>query len=69
MKITLKVDPTVCITAANCVGVTPKFFRIGDEPYVELLDRNGDIAGTQVAYEVTPEELEPAPGGRRFLSD
>ena len=46
MKVTVKVDSTVCITAANCVGVAPKFFHIGQESYVEVLNRDGAAEGT-----------------------
>jgi ferredoxin len=58
MKVTVKVDSTVCITAANCVGVAPKFFHIGQESYVEVLNRDGAAEGTFYAYEATKEELE-----------
>jgi ferredoxin len=58
MKVTVKVDFTACITAANCVGVAPKFFRIGEEPYVEVLDGDGAAQGTSYTYEVTKDQLE-----------
>jgi ferredoxin len=57
MKVTVKIDPTACITAANCVGIAPKFFHIGDEVYVELLDRSGAVRGTTQTYDATPEEV------------
>ena len=56
-KVTVRVDPDVCITAANCVGVAPKLFHIGDEPYAELLDSDGHPQGNQYSFEATPEEL------------
>lgn len=58
MKVTVKVDSTACITAANCVGVAPKFFRIGEEPYVEVLNRDDAAEGTFYTYEATKEEYE-----------
>ena len=58
MKITIRIKPDECISAANCTGVAPKFFKIGDEPYVELLDRSGAVAGTVCTLEVNAEELE-----------
>jgi ferredoxin len=57
MKITVKIDPTECISAANCVGVAPQFFQLGSEPYVELLD-GAQVVGTEHSYEVTKEQLE-----------
>jgi ferredoxin len=56
-KITVKVDPTLCITAANCVGIAPKIFQIGDEPYAELLDRKGVSQGPDYSFQATDEEL------------
>ncbi len=58
MKVTVKVDSTACILAANCVGIAPKFFHIGDESYVELLNRDGAADGTFYTYEVNEHELE-----------
>ena len=57
-KVTVRVDPEVCITAANCTGVAPKLFHIGDEPYAELLNREGQPQGNQYTFEATAEELE-----------
>lgn len=58
MKITIQIKPDECISAANCTGVAPHFFQIGDEPYVELLDRSGARVGTTCTLEVNEEELE-----------
>ncbi len=57
-KVTVKIDPDTCITAANCVGIAPDLFQIGSEPYVELLDRTGTIQGTEYTFDATPTELE-----------
>jgi ferredoxin len=56
--VTVRVDPDVCITAANCVGVAPKLFHIGSEPYAELLDRDGQPQGNQYTFDATAEEME-----------
>ena len=56
-KITVKVDTTLCITAANCVGIAPKIFRIGDEAYAELLDRAGVAQGPEYSFKATDEEI------------
>jgi len=57
-KIRVKVDPALCITAANCVGIAPKLFHIGDEPYAELLDKGGLPQGNSYAWDATTEEME-----------
>ena len=57
-KVTVKIDPATCITAANCVGIAPDLFQIGSEPYVELLDEKGSSHGTEYTFEATPTELE-----------
>jgi ferredoxin len=56
-KITVKVDPTLCITAANCVGIAPKLFQIGDEPYAELMDRAGVPQGPDYSFDAKDDEL------------
>ena len=56
-RITVSIDPDGCISAANCVGVAPEFFRIASHPYVELLDRNGIPSGTSRTFDVSDREL------------
>lgn len=57
-KVTVRIDPAICITAANCVGIAPDLFQIGSEPYAELLDRNGNVQGPEYTFEATPKEME-----------
>jgi ferredoxin len=57
-KITVKIEPSDCILAANCVGVEPKLFQIGVEPYVELIDAKGVLQGTEYTFEATDGEME-----------
>ena len=57
-KITLTIDPSTCILAANCVGMEPKLFRIGLEPYVELIDASGAVQGTEYTFDATDAEVE-----------
>jgi ferredoxin len=57
-KISVKVDPDLCISAANCVGIAPKLFHIGDEAYAELLDKSGAVQGNSYAWDATKEERE-----------
>lgn len=46
-KVTVRIDPSTCILAANCVGIEPKLFQIGQESYVELVDASGMCHGTE----------------------
>ena len=57
-KVTVKIDPSTCILAANCVGMEPKLFQIGAEPYVELIDADGALQGTEYTFDATDAELE-----------
>ena len=57
-KVTVQIDPSTCILAANCVGIEPKLFQIGQEPHVELIDANGMLHGTEYTFAVTDAELE-----------
>ncbi len=57
-KVTVRVDPSTCILAANCVGVEPKLFQIDQESYVELIDATGVSHGTQYTFEASETELQ-----------
>jgi ferredoxin len=57
-RLTVIVDPSLCISAANCVGIAPKIFQIGSEPYVEILDRDGHPQGAELALNLSDAELE-----------
>lgn len=57
-KITVKIDPSICILAANCVGVEPKVFQIGQESHVELIDANGVVQGTEYTFEAVDAQVE-----------
>jgi len=57
-KVTVTIEPSTCILAANCVGMQPKLFQIGSESYVELIDANGSVQGTEYTFEATDAELE-----------
>jgi ferredoxin len=56
--ITVTIEPSTCILAANCVGMEPKLFQIGSEPYVELIDASGKSKGTEYTFEATDAEIE-----------
>ncbi|MDQ2777098.1 MAG: ferredoxin [Acidobacteriota bacterium] len=57
-KVTVQIDPSACILAANCVGIEPKLFQIGQESYVELIDAGGDLQGTAYTFEASDADLE-----------
>ena len=57
-KVTVQIDPSACILAANCVGIEPKLFQIGQESFVELMDASGTLQGTEYTFEATDAELE-----------
>jgi ferredoxin len=57
-KVTVKIDPSVCILAANCVGIEPKLFQIGEEPYVELIDSDGTVQGTEYTFDADDAEVD-----------
>jgi ferredoxin len=57
-KLTLKIEPSTCILAANCVGMDPKLFQIGSESYVELIDAKGELQGTEYTFDASDSELE-----------
>ena len=57
-KVTVQIDASACILAANCVGIEPKLFQIGQEAYVELVDANGISHGTEYTFEASQAELE-----------
>jgi len=57
-KVTVTIEPSTCILAANCVGMEPKLFRIGLEPHVELIDAEGVSQGTEYTFEATDAEAE-----------
>jgi ferredoxin len=59
-KITIQINPAACILAANCVGIEPKLFQIGLESYVELVDSEGVLRGTECTFEATGAEVEMA---------
>lgn len=57
-KVNVKIDPTVCILAANCVGIEPKLFQIGQESYVELIDSKGVLQGTEYTLDATDADVD-----------
>ncbi|MFA6522007.1 MAG: ferredoxin [Patescibacteria group bacterium] len=57
MKITIKVDPDLCIGAASCVAVADETFHLNDENKAEVLDHGKAETPTyERTLEVTEDE-------------
>ena len=56
-KVTVQIDTSACILAANCVGIEPKLFQIGEESYVELIDASGTVQGTEYTFDAADSEV------------
>jgi ferredoxin len=56
-RVTVQIDPSACILAANCVGIEPKLFQIGQESYVELTDASGISQGTEYTFDAIDAKL------------
>lgn len=56
MKITVKVDPDLCIGAASCVTIAPEAFQMNDENKAYVLDHGTEP--TPRTYERTMEVNE-----------
>jgi len=52
-RLTIKIDPTLCITAAICTGVSPELFQINEEGMAEVKDGAGEAQGYSYAFEAT----------------
>lgn len=57
-QVTVQIDPSACILAANCVGIEPKLFQIGQESHVEVIDASGTSHGTEYTFEAMDAERE-----------
>ncbi len=60
MRITIKVDPDLCIGAASCVTIAPETFQLNDENKAYVLDHGTEpVARTyERVVEVTEEEKD-----------
>ncbi len=58
MKITVKVDPDLCIGAASCVTVSPSTFVMNDENKAEVLDHGNAPNGPTYEREMEVTEAE-----------
>lgn len=57
-KITIKVDPDLCIGAAACVAVAPDTFKLNEDNKAVVLDHGADGTEYERTIEVTDDELE-----------
>ena len=60
LKITVKVDPDLCIGAASCVTIAPETFQLNEENKSWVLDHGTESGGHvyERTFEVTEDELE-----------
>ncbi len=60
MKITIKVDPDLCIGAASCVTIADDTFALNDENKADVLDHGAapDGPSYERTIEVSEEEKE-----------
>ena len=56
-KVTVKVDGKLCIAAASCVNVAPKFFDLDEDNVAFLIDPASGEAKSSITFEATPEEM------------
>ena len=58
-KLTIKVDPDLCIGAASCVTIAPETFQLNAENKAEVLDHGKEEGGPSYerVIEVTEEEM------------
>ena len=59
-KLTIKVDPDLCIGAASCVPIAPETFQMNDENKAYVLDHGTEPGERtyQRTIEVTEDEKE-----------
>ena len=60
MKLTIKVDPDLCIGAASCVTIAPETFQLNDENKAFVLDHSTEPTPRtyERVIEVTADEKE-----------
>ena len=60
MKLTIKVDPDLCIGAASCVTIDPETFQLTDENKADVLDHGKAEGGPSYerVVEMTQDEKE-----------
>ena len=57
-KVTIRIDPSLCITAANCSGIAPKIFHINEEGLAEVMDEAGVSQGYEHTLEFSDADVE-----------
>lgn len=58
MKITVKVDPDLCIGAASCVTIAPETFQLNEENKAWVLDHGQEPGGHSYERELEVTEDE-----------
>ncbi|MEI6511192.1 MAG: ferredoxin [Candidatus Uhrbacteria bacterium] len=59
-KLTVKVDPDLCIGAASCVTIAPETFQMNDENKAYVLDHGTEPTARtyERTFDVTADEME-----------
>jgi ferredoxin len=53
--VTVKIDPSLCIAAANCAGTAPHLFQINEEGFAEVAEA-GQLRGYEHTMNVSDED-------------
>jgi ferredoxin len=56
-RVTVKIDPSLCIAAANCVGMAPHLFQINEDALSEVVEA-GQSRGYEHTMDVAEEDAE-----------
>lgn len=56
-KVTVTIDPSLCIAAANCVGIAQHLFQINDDAVAEVTEA-GKACGYQHTMDVSEADAE-----------
>ncbi len=54
-KLTVRIDPSLCIAAASCVGIAPHLFQINAEGLAEVIEA-GESCGDERDLYVSDED-------------
>jgi ferredoxin len=53
--LTVRIDPSLCIAAANCVGTAPHLFQINEDGFAEVVE-SGQMCGYEHRMNVSEED-------------
>jgi ferredoxin len=55
--ITVKVDPSLCIAAACCVGILPNVFKLNDENVATVLSTSPQSSPFEGVVQIAPADM------------